>query len=513
MKRLVKAVAIITIFAVLTRALGFLLRIYMSRKLGAEVLGMYQVSITVFGVFCTLISSGIPIIISRSVASSYASHNYKKEHQIVSSGILISLCLSIILSALVLLFPDILNFVFTSHESLKILFWLLPGVIATSIYAAFRGALWGQKRFFWISCSEFFEQLSRIILIIILFECCSKLSSAGELAAISLSAACILSAILVTILYFIYGGRLTNPFIEFKPLIKNSTPITAIRTASSLGQFLIAIIIPIRLVASGMTKSTALSLFGIASGMALPLIMIPGTIIGALATAIVPDLSEIAVNQKMLANNPKLNIIKSRVNTSINATLVIAFMLVPVFLVLGPQIGMFLFASKEAGIYVSRAALLMIPMCISQISSSLMNAIGMENRSLLHYAAGSTLLFLSVYFLPKIIGINALIVGLGMLFTTTSVLNLILLAKRGLMSKIHAKTALILLFYIVPSALSAKYTYLLFNMFCPSNIALIIAGIISVSIYLFLCVLFHQFDIQIFFSKRKSKKQVKENIN
>lgn len=47
MKRLVKAVAIITIFAVLTRALGFVLRIYMSRKMGAELLGIYQVAITV----------------------------------------------------------------------------------------------------------------------------------------------------------------------------------------------------------------------------------------------------------------------------------------------------------------------------------------------------------------------------------------------------------------------------------------------------------------------------------
>ena len=167
MKRLVKAVATITFFAVLTRALGFFLRVYMSRKLGAELLGTYQVAITVFGVFCTLISSGIPLMISRSVSSAYANQNFKKQNQVVSSGLLISVAISVLLCAIVLIFPETLGFVFTSKTSVRILFWLLPGVVASAVYSAFRGALWGQKRFFWISCSEFFEQFARIVLIVI----------------------------------------------------------------------------------------------------------------------------------------------------------------------------------------------------------------------------------------------------------------------------------------------------------------------------------------------------------
>lgn len=507
MKRIVKAVAIITIFAVLTRALGFVIRIYMSRKLGAELLGVYQVAISVFGVFCTMISSGIPLMISRSVSIAQAQQDKKRQYRIVSSGLLLSITIATALSSIIFLFPSSLNFIFTSNKSTKILLWLLPGIIASAVYTTFRGALWGQKRFFWISCSEFFEQLIRIIFIVVLFEAL-PIAEGGELAAISLSIACILSALLVTILYFAYGGKLANPTTQLIPLLKSSTPVTAIRTASSLGSFAIAIIMPLRLVASGLTEARAMSLFGIASGMALPLIMIPSTLIGSLATAIVPDISEIVDNPKTIATNPKFKIVKSKINTSINITLIIGFLFIPSFLMLGPQIGSFLFASKEAGVYVSHAAFLMIPMGLSHLSSSLLNAIGLENRSLYNYIIGSILLFSSIFFLPPIIGIYALLVGMGLMFTITSILNLSMLKKYNLLSNSHLKTSLFLFLYCIPSAFAAKYTYILFNIFCPSAVALIISGILSVGIYLFFCMLFHQFDIKIIFSNHKNKKKV-----
>ena len=291
-------------------------------------------------------------------------------------------------------------------------------------------------------------------------------------------------------------------------MLKSSSPITTIRTASSLGTFLIAIIIPLRLVASGMTRARAMSLFGIASGMALPLIMIPSTLVGAIATAVIPEISENMNGSKIGAQNPGLSKIRARMNSAFNASLVVSFLCVPIFLCLGKEIGVFLFDSKEAGSYVSRAAILMVPICLSQISSSFMNAVGMELRSLFHYLAGAALLFLSIYFLPPLLGINALIVGLGMLFATTSILNIAYLGKKGLLSRKHVYTCFILSAYCVPSALVAKYGFALLNSFCPFAVSLVFACCFSAALYCGFCVLFHQLDIHLFFSKRKVKKQV-----
>lgn len=505
MKKIIKAVATITVFAVLTRAMGFLLRIYMSRKLGAELLGTYQVAISVFGVFCTLICSGLPLMISRSVASSFSKGNLKTQNQVVSSGLLTSISLSALMCGIVFFFPQIVDVIFTSKDSTKILIWLLPGVIASAVYCTFRGALWGQKRFFWISFSEFIEQVARIIFIVVLFELLPNLASGGVLAAISLSAACVVSAIVVAILYFAYGGKLASPIPQFVPLLKTSSPVTAIRTATALGSFAIAILVPLRLVASGMTKSRAMSLFGMASGMALPLLMIPCTLIGSLATAVVPEISENLTDPKDLKNCPNYSAIRARMNSSFNASMVISFLLVPAFLCLGPEIGKFLFNSPTAGTYVSHGAIFMIPMCLSQITTSFMNASGMEQKSMLNYAAGALLLFASIYFLTPLIGANSLIVGMGSMYTTTCALNITILGKRGLLSKSHVKTALILTLYCVPCCVLTYYTYILFNMFCPFVVSLFVAGIVSVVSYFSLCTLFHQLDIQVFFQRRKKK--------
>ena len=91
MGKLFKAVAFVTIFSVLTRGLGFLLRIYLSRVLGAELLGSYQIAMSVFGVILTLIASGLPTIISRRVANLRAKSNYNACHKVVSSGLIIAL--------------------------------------------------------------------------------------------------------------------------------------------------------------------------------------------------------------------------------------------------------------------------------------------------------------------------------------------------------------------------------------------------------------------------------------
>ena len=52
--------AVVTVASVIERALGFIYRVYLSRALGAEGVGIYQISVSVIGLIMTLTSSGIP---------------------------------------------------------------------------------------------------------------------------------------------------------------------------------------------------------------------------------------------------------------------------------------------------------------------------------------------------------------------------------------------------------------------------------------------------------------------
>ena len=64
MQNLYRSAALVTVFATIEHGLGFLYRIILSRMLGAEGLGVYQVALTVFAVFITISSSGLPITLS-----------------------------------------------------------------------------------------------------------------------------------------------------------------------------------------------------------------------------------------------------------------------------------------------------------------------------------------------------------------------------------------------------------------------------------------------------------------
>ena len=84
MQRLFKATIIVTFFSVTTRALGFILRIILSRFLGAEQLGHYQVAMSIFGVLMTLVASGLPLVVSRNVAYNKSIKDDKKAFSFVS---------------------------------------------------------------------------------------------------------------------------------------------------------------------------------------------------------------------------------------------------------------------------------------------------------------------------------------------------------------------------------------------------------------------------------------------
>lgn len=483
MRGLFKATLVITIFSVLTRALGFVLRIILSRALGAETLGYYQVAMSVFSVLMTLVASGIPLIVSRSVAYKRQAKDYGGANATVTAGLIFTLSVSVVISVILLCFPEILTAIFKNQTSTEIVLYSLPAIIASSIYCVLRSALWGEKRFFAMSFTEFFEQVVRILVCLILFSP-SVLPglNLGEKASISLSIACIMSCVLVIIIYFAVKNRFANPKGALKPLLKSSAPITAVRSISSVVSSLISLIIPARLMLYGFSETQAMTEFGMVMGMAFPLIMIPGTLISSLAVALVPEISSKAENIDNKASVRDFDGLKSHIGLAINASLAISSIFVPAFMVLGVPICEILFGTASAGVYVCRASIIIIPLGLSQITSSLLNSMGLEIKSLINYAVGAIALFLSIFFLPKYIGSNALIVGMGLLSTLSSVLNLRMLKKRNLFGRGLLKNILKMSCYCGISALCGYFLLGVLKHFLPKFIYTCIVGIVCVGV-------------------------------
>lgn len=510
MRKLFKAAIIVTIFSVATRALGFLLRIILSRALGAEILGSYQVAMSIFGVLSTLVASGLPLVVSRSVAYKKSIGKDNEAYSTVTAGLIITLIISTLVSLIILLFPQVLDLIFMHGETTSIVLYTLPGLIASAVYCVLRSSLWGDKHFFAISFTEFFEQVVRIIFCFILFSSfATGALSLGKKAALSLSIACIFSSVLVLIVYLCLKNKFANPKRSFKPLLKSSTPITALRTCSSLVQSLIALIIPIRLTLYGYTSSEAMAQFGMIMGMAFPLIMIPGTLISSLAVTLVPELSSKTENIDDKSHTKDLSGLKKHIQLGINMSILISAVFVPGFMALGRPICEILFNSSEAGKYVSYAAIIMIPMGINQITGSILNSIGLELKSLINYAISATALLLCIFFLPKYLGTNALIVGMGLMSIISSLLNIRMLKNRNLLDSSHIKNLCLSYLFALLSSIFGMLLYSLLSKLMHIFITTLITGILVEGIMVFLCYIFNLSGIKAFIYFKNVRKRRK----
>ena len=502
MKKFVKATLIITVFSVATRALGFVLRIVLSRLMGAETLGAYQISMSIFGVLMTIIASGLPLIVSRNV-SYYQDKDVKKQNRIISAGTTIGLSISLLIVVLFFACKDFILLA-VNEESVNMILILLPCLIVSSIYAILRGGLWGKKKFFTISFTEFFEQVVRIIILIVLVLLPIDLSM-GNKSALSLTLSAVASCLLVFILYFCYGEKFANPKGEIKPILKSSAPITLVRTISSVIGSIIAIILPSRLMLFGYSRAEALAVFGVYMGMTLPLIMVPSTFISSIAIALVPELSKETNNIALASEKTKL-ILQNKIMMAIKSVFAISFVLMPAFISVGIPICKVLFNNAQAGQYLVMSAALMKPMGINQICSSILNAIGLEKRELLNYSVGAILLVICVVVLPQYVGGISILIGLGVMHIMSAILSLVELKRRNLINWSFNKYFAICGLILAPTALLGHLIYSLLARVINLFVSTIISGGLTFIFTILLMYVFNVANLKIVVYKHRQNK-------
>lgn len=505
-KSIFKAVFTITAFSIATRVLGFLLKIYLSREIGAEALGIFQVALSICMVFITLVSSGLPLVMSKKTTEYINKGEDKKTASLVTACLIIGLITAGILISFVLILKNPLIKI-TSNNVYILLLYMLPCLISTSISASFTGYLWGKKKHFANSFSELFEQLIRIIFSIILISTAKNPFDGALKATIAMSIACVVSTILTFILYFKSGGRFSKPNREFNFLLTKSIPITLTRFINSLIPPLIAVIIPLRLMKYGYTNEQAMSLYGIISGMTMPLIMVPMSLINALSTALIPDLVASFSNKNYTECQ---NVIK----TAINIAIFIPSIILPLFMSIGIPSSVFLFDNIASGVYLENNAWIMIPNAIAGITSSILNVIDMEVKSSKNYLIGSIFLILCIWFLPKYIEVNSMLVGFGVCMIIVSILNLNLIQKH---LKFKVPVITLILKYIlvgIPSFLFTSNIFEILNRYFTVFYSLAISCSLGFIFFILTCLAFKVIDfisIKTSFEKKPKNKTLKKH--
>ena len=139
LRSFVKTVAIVTVFSVCEKFLGFLYRIYLSRSIGSEGMGIYQVALSVFALLLTLTCSGTPITVSRLMTKYRAENKPERAQKVITAGLSFTFFVAVPVCAIFFILNKNFSFIFADERCMSIFLIVLPGLIFTSIYSVMRG--------------------------------------------------------------------------------------------------------------------------------------------------------------------------------------------------------------------------------------------------------------------------------------------------------------------------------------------------------------------------------------
>lgn len=427
---------IVTIITAIERLLGFFYRITLSKNLGEELLGVYQLSTSLFGVFLTLGVGGLPVTVSRFIARFKAENAPQKQNSTLSAGLLLAFLSSFLPALCFWLFARFLTPFVPDERCLPTLKILLIGGIFSSLFAILRGRQWGNKRFLAPALFELLEQ-SVLVISAVLFLAFPSRISLLERVAWANALSCAVAFFVAFFALLLEKPKFNPPLPLAKELFRSSLPITAMRIFNSLLVSAVAVILPAMLVKAGLSNTNAIKLYGVLTGMVLPVLFIPATLIGTLSLVLSPQISE-DFYKKNFAR------LKKNIDRGLTLSAFLSLLLVPLIFVLSAEIGGVFFSSLTAGEMIKAGAPILLPMSVSMFSTSVMNALGNQKISLKFYLFGALSLTISILLLTAPLKGYSYLVGMGLNFSVTAVCNLLFLRKKQVLdASVFKKLALV----------------------------------------------------------------------
>jgi len=197
--------------------------------------------------------------------------------------------------------------------------------------------------------------------------------------------------------------------------------------------------------------------------------------------------------------------IEKRVKSSLSFALFVSFLIVPVFIAIGDRVGLFLYNDALSGTLLQYSAWIMIPMGISNIASAILNSVGLEVKSFVNYVVGDVVMFLAILILPKYIGINALIVGMGLSAVIASTLNLLMLRRKLKISIGILKNLLTMGLLSLPTVALTSFFSSLLSYVMPNVFNILISAMLGVGCFITLCTAFNVVNFSVYMVQFKER--------
>lgn len=394
---------LLTTTGLISRVIGFFYRIYLARLFGEEGMGIYQLINPVLALTFSLTAAGYQTAISKFVAEYSASERSAKENSgmllPLFTGLSISLPLSLLCTGFIFSFSDFIaeHFLLEPRTApmLRILSFSLP---MGAVHSCINGYFYGIKKTAVPAASQLAEQLARVACVYVVS---SRMISFGKSPSISVAVLGLAAGELISMLlsvfsvWFLYAGRdsakssslsgnhssgnlcpgsLSSSLLPaYKGILSMALLLTANRIVLNLLHSAESVLLPAKLKLYGYDTATSLSVYGVLTGMALPLIFFPNALTNSVSVLLLPVISE----NYALGNH---NAVREATRKTIKYCFLMGFGCMLCFFFGGKWAGDALFDSALAGYFITTLSFICPFIYLDTTLSSILQGLGMAGR-------------------------------------------------------------------------------------------------------------------------------------
>lgn len=450
------------------RSVAVAFNVYVSSKVGAEGMGLLNLTSTVYGFAITLATSGINLAVVRLVSGAlpYGNEEYfdkkadRRVHKIMRNAIFYCLFFSILSSVLLFFGSNIIGTLALGDKrtipSLKLLaFTLVP----ISVSSALNGYFNAVRRIYKNVIVQIFEQATKITvvsaLLILIGPCGLEYACIAVVAGGAISEA---ACVIISITLFLFDRKIhkskrfkkdsllekpTTPvgtFVQFgKPISKEKSEskedrhsIISIALPVAISTYVRSALLTIEHLAipwglkkSGSSATEALASYGALHGMVFPILLFPAAVLTAFASLLIPELS--SAQEK--GDKKRIESIVSRV---FRFTLLFAIGVGGIFVCFASELGNTIYNSSEASEFIRLLAPLIPLMYLDSAVDAMLKGLGEQLYTMRVNIADALMSVILVVTLLPSMGIKGYIVVIFLmeLFNTAmSVIRLLSITK------------------------------------------------------------------------------------
>ncbi len=414
---LVTGTLLLTLTGLLSRIIGFFYRIFLSQSIGAEAMGIYQLTFPIHVLTISLTASAIQTAISRFVAQAAIASQQAKacpgrkgpcnERCYLAAGLFLSLSLSFFCMAFLYRFSDWIAIRFLEEARcaplLRILAFTIP---FGAIHSCLNGYFYGLKKTFAPAFSQLAEQAARVASVWLFFEISMEKYQAISLSLVAWGIVVGEAAAILFSFSFLPRKRAQGSrILAVRQIFGMALPLSANRVLVNVLQSLEAVMIPGQLRQFGYSASESLSVYGVLTGMALPMVLFPSVLTNSVSVLLLPAIAEA---QEKRDRKYILNTVKKACLYCILLGLACTLC----FLLLGKWMGRTLFGNELAGTFIVILGWICPFLYLSTTLHSILNGLGKTTSTFLLNVLGLGVRIGFVVYAIPMVGIKGYLWGI-----------------------------------------------------------------------------------------------------